>query len=85
MTQVLAERPGQKDESEVPSAAFLRMKEEKDVQAKEVEEALRSYTSYPRLKKNKVYGKVSEERLLEMYNKFRFALTVLRCRYRTNV
>lgn len=47
------------------------MKEEKEVKETEIEESLRSNTTVPDRRRNKVYGKLSEERLIEMYNRFR--------------
>jgi hypothetical protein len=55
----------------VPSAALLRLNEEKGVDERDAE-ALRTSRSSVRSRANKVYGKLSEQKLIALYNKFRF-------------
>jgi hypothetical protein len=69
--QTLAKSPT--GEEPVPSAALLRLNEEKGVDERDAE-ALRTSRSSVRSRANKVYGKLSEQKLIALYNKFRFAL-----------
>mmetsp|Transcript_69081 Transcript_69081/g.135612 ORF Transcript_69081/g.135612 Transcript_69081/m.135612 type:complete len:206 (+) Transcript_69081:50-667(+) len=68
-TQTLFRRPNSPTSEEVVSAALLRINEEKAADAREREAFLSSTSSIK--KKTKVLGRLTEERLMAMFCKFR--------------